>query len=233
MRSVLVVCLSLVLGAGSVAGAQGEKPESLEDRASYGIGLNLGRNMLVQGVAINVDFIAQGLRDAAEGGTALLTDEEIQTALQELQKRVQEEQQAKFAASADSNKKDGEAFLAANTAKEGVVTRPSGLQYKIVNDGDGPMPSESDTVRVHYEGRLIDGTVFDSSIKRGTPAEFPINGVIQGWIEALPLMKVGSKWQLFIPSEMAYKDRGQGQIGPNSVLIFDVELLEIVTPEAE
>ena len=95
------------------------------------------------------------------------------------------------------------------------------------------MPSESDTVRVHYEGRLIDGTVFDSSIQRGTPAEFPINGVIQGWIEALPLMKVGSKWQLFIPSEMAYKDRGQGQIGPNSVLIFDVELLEIVTPEAE
>ncbi len=233
MRSVLVLCLSLALGAASVAGAEGEKPESLEDRASYGIGLNLGRNMLNQGVAINVDFIAQGLRDAVAGSTALLNEEEIQTALQELQQRVQQEQQVKFAAMAESNMKDGEAFLTANAGKEGVVGRPSGLQYKVVTEGDGPMPSTSDTVRVHYEGRLIDGTVFDSSIQRGTPAEFAINGVIQGWVEALPLMKVGSKWQLYIPSELAYKDRGQGKIGPNSVLIFDVELLEIVAAETE
>ncbi|MFQ5525685.1 MAG: FKBP-type peptidyl-prolyl cis-trans isomerase [Thermoanaerobaculia bacterium] len=234
MRSIFAVCLSLSLGVAGFAAAQAEKPESVEDRASYGLGLNMGRQMTAQGVRINVDLLARGLRDGLAGSESLLTDQEIQTAMQTLQQQVQQAMQAKMAAEAEANQKAGDAFLAGNAVKEGVVTLESGLQYKVVTNGAGSLPVSSDTVRVHYEGRLIDGTVFDSSYQRGQPAEFQVTGVIQGWIEALQLMKVGSKWELYIPSALAYGQRGQGpKIGPNAVLVFDVELLEIVSPESE
>jgi FKBP-type peptidyl-prolyl cis-trans isomerase FklB len=234
MRFVFVVCLSLALLGATAAGAQNEKPESLDDRVSYGIGLNLGRQLASQGLDVNVDLLARGLRDAASGGETLLSDEELQAAMQEMQQKMQQEQQAKFAVMAEENQKAGQAYLDANKAKEGVVTLPSGLQYRVITEGGGAQPGASDTVRVHYEGRLVDGTVFDSSYQRGSPAEFGVSGVIKGWVEALQLMKTGSKWQLVIPSELAYGPRGQGpKIGPNAVLVFDVELLEIVAAPEE
>jgi FKBP-type peptidyl-prolyl cis-trans isomerase FklB len=147
----------------------------------------------------------------------------------QLQKEMQEKQQAKAAAEGDANKKEGDAFLAANKTKEGVVTLPSGLQYKILKEGNGPRPTASDSVVCNYKGTLINGTEFDSSYKRGEPATFPVTGVIKGWTEALQLMPVGSKWQLFIPPDLAYGPRGTpgGPIGPNATLIFEVELISI------
>jgi FKBP-type peptidyl-prolyl cis-trans isomerase FklB len=149
--------------------------------------------------------------------------------LMQLQKEMQEKQQAKAAAEGDANKKEGDAFLAANKTKEGVVTLPSGLQYKILKEGNGPKPTASDSVVCNYKGTLINGTEFDSSYKRGEPATFPVTGVIKGWTEALQLMPVGSKWQLFIPPDLAYGPRGTpgGPIGPNATLIFEVELISI------
>jgi FKBP-type peptidyl-prolyl cis-trans isomerase len=159
----------------------------------------------------------------------LLTEDEARAALMQLQKEMQEKQQAKAAAEGDANKKEGEAFLAANKGKEGVVTLPSGLQYKILTPGTGPKPTATDSVVCNYKGTLINGTEFDSSYKRGEPATFPVTGVIKGWTEALQLMPVGSKWQLFIPSDLAYGARGTpgGPIGPNATLIFEVELMSI------
>jgi FKBP-type peptidyl-prolyl cis-trans isomerase len=163
------------------------------------------------------------------GGKTLLTDEEVRAALMQLQKDMQEKMQAKAAAEGDANKKEGDAFLAANKTKEGVVTLPSGLQYKILKPGSGPKPTASDSVVCNYKGTLINGTEFDSSYKRGEPATFPVTGVIKGWTEALQLMPVGSKWQLFIPSDLAYGPRGTpgGPIGPNATLTFEVELMSI------
>ena len=173
-------------------------------------------------------MLLQGLKDALAGGKALLTDDETKATLTALQAEVTKRQQAKMAVVGDANKKEGDAFLAANKTKEGVVTLPSGLQYKILQQGTGPIPSASDSVECNYRGMLINGTEFDSSYKRGQPATFPVGQVIHGWTEALQLMPVGSKWQLFIPAELAYGPRGAGaEIGPNATLIFEVELLSI------
>jgi FKBP-type peptidyl-prolyl cis-trans isomerase len=173
-------------------------------------------------------ILARGLKDGLTGGKTLLTDAEAQAVLSEVQTELRKKQDEKTHAAGEANKKDGDAFLAANKGKEGVVTLPSGLQYKILTAGKGPKPTADDSVVCNYRGTLINGTEFDSSYKRGEPATFPVGGVIKGWTEALQLMPVGSKWQLFVPSDLAYGERGPSpEIGPNSTLIFEVELLSI------
>jgi FKBP-type peptidyl-prolyl cis-trans isomerase len=200
-----------------------------KQKASYAIGMNLGGGLHRQNVDVDSAALIQGMKDALAGGKTLLTDEEARAALMQLQKDMQEKMQAKAAAEGDANKKEGDAFLAANKTKEGVVTLPSGLQYKILTPGSGPKPTASDSVVCNYKGTLINGTEFDSSYKRGEPATFPVTGVIKGWTEALQLMPIGSKWQLFIPPDLAYGPRGTpgGPIGPNATLTFEVELISI------
>jgi FKBP-type peptidyl-prolyl cis-trans isomerase FklB len=205
-----------------------------KEKFSYALGMNIGKNLgnqLKQG-AVEVDWslVGQGLKDStAEGGKTRLTEDEAKAVLTEVQSDIQKQQKAKMEEAAAKNKSEGEAFLAANKSKEGVVTLPSGLQYKILTAGTGPKPAVSDSVVCNYRGTLINGTEFDSSYKRKEPATFGVGQVIKGWTEALQLMPVGSKWQLFIPSNLAYGERGAGaEIGPNSTLIFEVELMSIV-----
>jgi FKBP-type peptidyl-prolyl cis-trans isomerase len=206
-----------------------------KDKFSYALGMNLGTSLHRQSVEVDPNIVAQGLRATLAGGKTLLTQEEAQAALMAVQNELRKKQQEKMQVAGEANKKEGDAFLAANKAKEGVVTLPSGLQYKILTAGTGPKPSAPDSVVCNYRGTLINGTEFDSSYKRGQPATFPVNGVIKGWTEALQLMPVGSKWQLFVPSSLAYGERGAGgDIGPDATLIFEVELLSIQEkPKAE
>ena len=201
-----------------------------KDKASYAIGLNMGKSMQKDAVDIDPNILARGLKDAMAGGKtkALMTDEEAAAAINTLKAEVKKTQEAKMAQAGDSNKKEGDAFLAANKTKEGVVTLPSGLQYKILTAGTGAKPTAADTVICNYKGTLINGKEFDASSRHGGPATFPVSGVIKGWTEALQLMPVGSKWQLFIPPDLAYGQRGAGgDIGPGATLIFEVELVSI------
>ena len=198
------------------------------DKVSYALGMNLGNNLHRQSVEVDPAILLQGLKDSLAGGNTLMTDDEARATLTQLQEELRKKQEAKMQQAEEENKKEGEAFLAANKAKEGVVTLPSGLQYKVLKEGTGPKPTATDSVVCNYRGTLIDGKEFDSSYKRGQPATFPVNGVIKGWTEALQLMPVGSKWQLFVPADLAYGARGAGaDIGPNATLIFEVELLSI------
>jgi len=213
------------------------KPSQLlqtpKDKVSYALGMNLGINLHRQSVEVDPAILTQGLKDALAGGNTLMTDEEARSTLTQLQEDLRKKQEAKMQQAGEENKKDGEVFLAANKAKADVVTLPSGLQYKILKAGTGPKPTATDSVVCNYRGTLIDGKEFDSSYKRGQPATFPVNGVIKGWTEALQLMPVGSKWQLFVPSDLAYGARGAGaDIGPNATLIFEVELLSIQGKES-
>ena len=198
-------------------------------KASYAIGMNIGKNLKRDSVEVDPAVLVRGLRDALAGNKLLLTDDEAKAALTALQSEVRAKEEAKIKAAAVENKKTGDAFLAANKTKEGVVTLPSGLQYKVIKEGTGPKPAAEDTVLCHYRGTLVDNTEFDSSYKRGEPLKIPVGGVIKGWTEAIQLMPVGSKWQLFIPSDLAYGDRGApgSPIGPNSTLVFEVELISI------
>jgi len=203
-----------------------------QEKASYAIGANIGRGMKKDGVQIDSRVLSRGISDALAGRKLAMTDEEMQAALTTLQAEVRKKLEAEAAAAAAANKAAGDQFLAANKTKEGVVSLPSGLQYKILKAGTGPKPTAADQVECNYKGTLVDGTEFDSSYKRGQPATFPVGQVIKGWTEALQLMPVGSKWELFVPSNLAYGERGAGQrgadvIGPNSTLIFEVELLSI------
>jgi FKBP-type peptidyl-prolyl cis-trans isomerase len=200
-----------------------------KQKSSYAIGMNWGTGLHHQEVDVDTAALLQGMKDGLAGGKTLMTEDEARAALTKLQTEMQTKQQAKAKADEGNNAKEGAAFLAANKSKPGVVTLPSGLQYKILTPGTGPKPTASDTVVCNYRGTLINGTEFDSSFKRNEPATFPVSGVIKGWTEALQLMGVGSKWQLFIPADMAYGARGTpgGPIGPNSTLIFEVELLSI------
>ncbi|HEY2170509.1 MAG TPA: FKBP-type peptidyl-prolyl cis-trans isomerase N-terminal domain-containing protein [Candidatus Angelobacter sp.] len=200
-----------------------------KQKASYAIGMNWGTGLHRQGIDVDSAALVQGMKDALAGGKTLLTEDEARSALMQLQSEMQAKQQAKASQEGEANKKEGDAFLAANKTKEGVVTLPSGLQYKILTPGTGPKPAASDSVVCNYKGTLINGTEFDSSYKRGEPATFPVTGVIKGWTEALQLMPVGSKWQLFIPPDLAYGPRGTpgGPIGPNATLTFEVELISI------
>jgi len=198
---------------------------SIEARASYGIGTQMGAQLKTIFEGVSLAAAVAGIEDAFTGADLQVSTDELNKAFGEIQKRVE----ARQAADAGDKAKAGEAFLAENAKREGVQVTDSGLQYEVVNAGTGAKPSATSTVRTHYAGTLIDGTEFDSSYKRGEPAEFPVNGVIAGWTEALQLMPVGSKWRLFIPYQLAYGAQGAGgKIGPFQALIFDIELLEVV-----
>lgn len=196
---------------------------------SYGIGLNIGHQLKAEGVDLNVESLFQGIHDGIQATTPKYTPDQLRAAFAVIQRQVQARQPQANPAEADKNLREGQAFLTATKAQPGIVALPSGLQYRVLQSGDGPSPKATDVVKVHYEGKLLNGTVFDSSIKRNQPATFPVNRVIPGWTEALQKMKVGDRWQLIIPSDLAYGPRGMppAGIGPNSVLIFDVRLLSI------
>jgi len=226
MKKFIAIAIVLSLVGGTIMAQKNNAPKTQKEKVSYGIGINLGKDMKqrMQGLDLNFMFLLQGIKDAVNGSKTALSDKEMETVLAAFQQEMTSKMQVK----ADKNVKEGEAFLAANKKKEGVVTLASGLQYKIIKSGNGPIPTKDQTVKCHYRGTLIDGTEFDSSYKRGEPAEFPVTGVIKGWVEALQLMPVGSKWQLFIPSDLAYGPNGAGQmIGPNATLVFDIELISI------
>lgn len=196
-------------------------------RVSYAIGMMLGHNWQRQGLETDPDLVVRGIKDVQGGGATLLTPDQAQSVLREFQQEMVAKQEKVQAEEAAKNKAAGDAFLAANKDKPGVVTLPDGLQYLVLTNGDGPVPGPSDMVSVNYQGTLIDGTEFDSSYKRGKPAEFPVGGVIRGWTEALEKMPTGSKWKLFIPADLAYGERGRPGIPPNSTLVFEVELLSV------
>ena len=234
MRKVVIVLIGLVILLPFLSLATDEEKDtdvelkSFEQKLSYMLGQQTGNNIKESPTEIDIDIFVRGIKDSLKGNKSLLSAEETNQVRQEFSRQVQETRNQKMAALSGKNLKDGEAFLAENKKKEGIVTTDSGLQYKVLKQGDGPKPQSTDKVTVHYRGTLLDGTEFDSSYKRGQPASFQVGGVIRGWTEALQLMNVGSKYQLFIPAGLAYGQRGAGQkIGPNSMLIFDVELLNI------
>jgi FKBP-type peptidyl-prolyl cis-trans isomerase FklB len=227
MKKIVVSALMLFMVTG-VAYAS-EKPSTKQDKVSYAIGMNIATNMKAQGLDVDADQLAAGLKAVLKGEETQLTREEMGEVLTAFQQEMQMKQMAEAAAAAAKAEKAGKEFLAANSKKEGVVTLESGLQYKVLTEGTGATPKEDSKVKVHYKGTLIDGKVFDSSYDRGEPVEFPVNRVIKGWTEALQLMKVGDKWQLVIPADLAYGEQGAPPtIPPNAVLVFDVELLEVL-----
>ncbi len=209
--------------------------ETKKDKVSYSIGLNIGKQMSVLKDNIDVNKVILGIKDGQAGAESKMTEAEIKNVMTAFQAEIQAKQKTEALMVASINKEEAKTFLAENKEKEGVITLESGVQYKVLAKGEGPSPKITDTVTVHYKGSLINGKEFDSSIKRGEPATFPLDGVIKGWGEALQKMKVGSKWQLFIPADSAYGSQGAaGVIGPNTMLIFEVELLEIKSaPQAK
>ena len=233
----------LALGAAITLPAADTKSPELKDqkdKVSYSIGMDIGRNIKRQNLELNVDVLSAGIRDAIAGGKTALTEEESREVMNAYRMEMQAKQQSQAKEQGEKNRKEGETFLAENAKKEGVKTLPiklpSGtnavLQYKVMTPGTGAKPSTNDTVITHYRGTLIDGTEFDSSYKRNEPVSFPLTRVIPGWKEGLQLMKPGAKYQFFIPSALGYGERGMGQtIGPNSTLLFEVELLSVKPPE--
>lgn len=233
MRTLLILAASVIVSVAltSTATAQQQvnsvKPTTAKDTTSYAVGQQIGKSLVDQGLDLNVDQLLAGLRDMM-AGKPLLSDEALQAAMMKLQQETMARMQAENAKKGEAAKAKGEAFLAENKKKPGVMTTPSGLQYKVITEGKGNKPTKDNTVKVHYTGTLIDGTVFDSSVKRGEPIEFPLGGVIAGWTEGVQLMSVGSKYTFYIPSDLAYGPNGAGgTIGPNETLIFEVELLDI------
>jgi FKBP-type peptidyl-prolyl cis-trans isomerase FklB len=231
MKLYIIPILALGLLASSVSAQDKPDLTNPKQKQSYAIGLDIATSLKRGELDLDAKALAAGITDGLAGKPAL-TAEEQKAVLMDLQKSVMAKAEEMEKADAEKNLKAGEAFLAANAKKDGVKTTASGLQYKVIKSGKGPSPKATDVVKVNYQGTLVDGTVFDSSIERGEPATFPVNRVIPGWTEALQLMKVGDKWQLFIPAKLAYGERGPGPIGPNSTLIFDVELLSIEKPDA-
>jgi FKBP-type peptidyl-prolyl cis-trans isomerase FklB len=215
-----------------------KSPDALElktdkDKASYALGMNIGQGLKRQTDNLDPAIVQRGMKDALSGNKMLMTEDEAKSAWTTFQVSMRKKQEQEAQQLADTNKKEGDAFLAENKTKAGVVTLPSGLQYKILAEGTGPKPATTDSVVCNYKGTLLDGTEFDSSAKHGGPATFPVTGVIKGWTEALQLMAVGSKWELFVPADLAYGQRGTGAgIGPNSTLIFEVELVSIKSNDA-
>src|SRR5258708_10750714 len=211
--------------------AKAQAPLTLKtqkEKVSYAIGMNIGTGMHRQAVEVDPNILRRGRKRGPAGRKTLMTDEEAKAVMTQLQNEMRKAQQEKMEQAGAANKKEGEAFLDANKSKEGVKVLPSGLQYKILKEGAGPKPAATDTVVCNYRGTLVDGKEFDNSEKHGGPATFPVNGVIKGWTEALQLMSVESKWQLFLPADLAYGDRGAGaDIGPGATLIFEVELVSI------
>jgi len=214
-----------------VAGARTATPLVLKtdkDKESYALGMNVGKSLKKDGAEVDPKIVARGIADALAGGKTLLSDEEARAELVTLQGDVRKRQTAELEVLGRANKQEGDAFLAANKAQQGVTTTPDGLQYKVLKQGDGPKPTAGDSVVCNYRGTLLNNKEFDSSYKRGQAATFPVSGVIKGWTEALQLMPVGSKWQIVVPPELGYGARGAGaDIGPNSTLVFEIELLSI------
>jgi FKBP-type peptidyl-prolyl cis-trans isomerase len=220
-------------GCDSASSSSGARLETDEQKASYGIGRDIGRNLKPASSQLDMDALIRGMEDEFADRDAALPEEEIRAATQRFSEAVRERQQAEREAAAEENLAAGEAYLAENGEKEGVVTTESGLQYEVLAEGDGEVPGPQDRVTIHYEGTLIDGTVFDSSRERGQPATFQVGGVIPGFSEGLQLMPVGSTYRLVIPGDLAYGAQGAGeQIGPNATLIFEVEMIGVESPEA-
>ncbi|MEP6810284.1 MAG: FKBP-type peptidyl-prolyl cis-trans isomerase [Chthoniobacterales bacterium] len=225
-NSCVIVALLALLSTGFAQGTTELKTE--KDKVSYSIGLDIGGTFKKQAMDINLDLLAAGLKDAVEGKKALLTEDQVKETMTAYSKTMMEKQAAKAKEDSAKNAEEGKKFLEANKGKEGVKTTASGLQYKVLAEGSGASPKATDTVIVNYRGTLMNGKEFDSSYKRNEPATFPVNQVIKGWTEALQMMKPGAKYQLFVPTELAYGERGAGQdIGPNETLIFEVELLSV------
>ncbi len=227
MKSGWIGILAVLCIATLAIAADGKLFKTEKDKISYIIGMNMGNRFKKDAIDVNTDMLMKGFKDALSGAKPMLSDEEITSAMTLFQQEMMAKQAEKLKVIGEKNKKAGETFLADNKKKDGVVTLKSGLQYKIITEGTGKMPKETETVTTHYRGSLVDGTEFDSSYKRGEPVTFPVNGVIAGWTEALQLMKAGSKWQLFIPPDLGYGENGPEPIGPNSTLIFDVELISV------
>lgn len=226
MRHFYLLPLAFVIS--SCETASNPKYDTLEKKASYSIGVNFVERMTAQGIELDVDAMAHGIKDASAGNKTALTEIEMAESMKAFMQKIQADAAEKQKNAAQANIDIGKDFLKENASKEGVVTTKSGLQYKIIKEGSGATPTLNDTVVTHYKGNVISGKVFDSSYKRNKPATFPVKGVIKGWTEALQLMKVGAKWQLFIPSNLAYGGAPKGDvIEANSTLIFDIELLEI------
>src|SRR5205823_257795 len=224
---VLVTAISAALSVSSFAQEQAPQLKDLKDKASYSIGMNIGMNFKKQNVELNPDALLAGVKDAMSGKKPALSETEAREVMNTWSKELADKQKAM----ADKNADEGKKFLEENKKKEGVKTTASGLQYKVLKEGNGPQPKATDTVTVDYRGTLLNGSEFDSSYKRGQPATFPLNGVIKGWTEGLQLMKTGSKYQLFVPASLAYGERAVSpELGANATLIFEVELLEIKTP---
>jgi FKBP-type peptidyl-prolyl cis-trans isomerase FklB len=227
MKLKIIALIGLGLLAGSVFAADPEL-KSQQDKVSYSIGLNIGGNFKKQNIELNYDLFVKGIKDGVAGTKPLLDEAQVREVMMTFQKEMMAKQEERNKTLSDKNKKEGDTFLADNKKKEGVKVTASGLQYRVIKEGTGEIPKATDTVVTNYKGTLLDGTEFDSSYKRGEPATFPVTGVIKGWTEALQLMKVGSKWQLFIPSDLAYGEKGAGRdIGPNATLIFEIELVSI------
>ncbi len=223
----VAVALSLTMST-AIAVADTTELKTDTDKLSYSIGSDLGRNFKRQGIDINPSMMAKGIQDGMSGGPLLLTDEQMKDVLNKFQKEIMAKRSAEFNKKAEENKAKGEAFLNQNKGKQGVVTLPDGLQYKIIKAGTGVKPTKDDTVTVEYTGRLINGEVFDSTEKAGKPATFKLSQVIPGWIEALQLMPAGSTWEVYVPANLAYGERSiGGPIGPNETLIFNIHLISV------
>jgi FKBP-type peptidyl-prolyl cis-trans isomerase FklB len=226
-RIAMAVCVAVAL-SGAAFAADAPELKTDKEKISYSIGMDIGGNLRRGAVEVDPDLLAKGLKDSYGGGKTILTEDQARQAIADFQKALMAKQAEARKLLGEKNKAEGEKFLAENAKKEGVKTLPSGLQYKEITPGTGKSPKTADTVTTHYKGTLIDGTEFDSSYKRGEPVSFPVSGVIPGWTEALQLMKEGAKWQLFVPSNLAYGERGAGrEIGPNATLIFEVELISV------
>ena len=227
MRRWILACAILFM-TGSMCAAEEPALKTQKDKVSYIIGTMVARDMKSQGIDLNTDLFMKGFKDVLSGAKPAMSEQDAQAAMDAFKNEMTVKKQAETKKLADENRKQEEAFLAANKKKTGVHVRESGLQYKIIKEGTGKKPTLYDQVTVNYRGTLIDGTEFDSSYKRNQPATFAVNGVIPGWAEALPLMKTGSKWQIFVPSKLAYGEAGAGGvIPPNAMLVFEVELLSI------
>ncbi len=254
MRSVLILVAAITLFVSSCqqVGEQHSKPaekkeitkadlKTEDDNISYSLGFSMGSRFIRDGLDINLEMFQEGIKDGFTGSKQILNEEEMQKTMMALQQKMMAKRQTEHMKEmeerrnlGEANKEKGEKFLEVNKAKEGVTTLESGLQYRILKKGTGASPKATDTVKCHYKGTTIDGREFDSSYKRGEPATFALNRVIKGWTEGLQLMKEGGKWEFFVPSELAYGEKGAGpNIGPNEVLIFEVELLGIETPKTE
>lgn len=227
MKLVAAVCMGLTMSTGIVA-ADAPALSTDMDKLSYSVGIDLGKNLKRQGIEINPTVMAKGIQDGMNGGTLLMTEQQMKDTLSKFQKDLMAKRAAQFEAKSSANKEKGEAFLNQNKLKAGVVTLPSGLQYKIITAGTGAKAAKEDEVTVEYTGRLIDGTVFDSTDKAGKPAVFKVSQVIPGWTEALQLMPAGSTWEIYVPANLAYGARNVGgPIGPNEALIFNVHLISV------